>query len=100
MTSSEPPNLPEDEPASGPASGKVDPDLAMQLDLASGAAQRVVVTFREPPGADAIADLGLLPAGPNMAVGTLEPAAIQRLAERPDVVRVSWSPPPRLFNLD
>jgi hypothetical protein len=35
-----------------------------------------------------------------MATGNLEPAAILRLAERPDVARVSWSPPPRLLNLD
>jgi hypothetical protein len=95
---SEPPT--EDEPAASPASSKIDPDLAMQLDFDAGAAQRVVVTFREPLEADAVTDLGLLPAGPNMATGSLEPAAIQRLAERPDVVRVSWTPPPRLLNLD
>jgi hypothetical protein len=90
----------EDQAARSPGSEKIASDLAMQLYLRSGASQLVIVTFSEPPGADTMLDLGLAEAGPTMGTGTLDPAAIHRLAERPDVVRVSWSPPPRLLNLD
>jgi hypothetical protein len=88
------------EPTRHSASDKVAPSLLMQLDIEPGASQVVIVTFSEPPGADAMLDLGLSEAGPTMGTGTLDPAAIHRLAERPDVVRVSWSPPAHLVNLD
>jgi hypothetical protein len=88
------------QPARPPESGKIASDLAMQLYLQPGAPRLVIVTFSSPPGPDTMIDLGLTEAGPTMGTGTLEPAAIHRLAERPDVVRVSWSSPPRLLNLD
>jgi hypothetical protein len=90
----------EDQPARSPGSGKIDSNLAMQLHLQPGAPLLVIVIFSRPPGPDTMDDLGLAPAGPTMATGTLDPEAILRLAERPDVVRLSWSPPPRLLNLD
>jgi hypothetical protein len=89
-----------DEAPPSATSGKISSDLAMQLYLQPAASQLVIVTFSSPPGTDAMVDLGLSEAGPTMGSGTLEPAAIRRLAERPDVLQVSWSPPPRLLNLD
>jgi hypothetical protein len=90
----------QDEPARHPVSGKFTPNLLMQLDTEPGASQQVIVTFSEPPGAEAMADLGLLETDPTIGTGNLDPAAIHRLAERPDVLRVSWSPPAHLVNLD
>jgi hypothetical protein len=90
-----PPTEPEPSPSRG--ADKISPDLAMELDLQPGATLPVVVTFREPPGDETMADLGLLQGGPTTGAGSFDAEAIHRLAERPDVILISWTRPPRLL---
>jgi hypothetical protein len=44
-----------------------------------------------------MADVGLLQGGPTTGAGSLDAQAIKRLAERPDVIQISWTRPPRLL---
>jgi hypothetical protein len=89
---------PEDAHLQPPLSRKIAPDLALQLDRHPGASQHVIVTFGDPPGSDAMDDLGLLEAGPTIGAGKLNPTAIHQLAERGDVLLISWSAPPELLS--
>jgi hypothetical protein len=87
-----------DAPEPPPSSRKIAPDLAMQLARYPEASQHVIVTFGDPPGSEAMDDLGLLEAGPTIGAGKLSPTAIRELAERSDVALVSWSAPPVLLS--
>lgn len=76
---------------------KIAPDLAMQLELGPDRPHAVIVTFRDPPGPGAMAELGLLEGSPTTGSGSLDAEAIRELAARDDVLQISWSAPPRLL---
>ena len=73
----------------------VDADLAADLKRSETTAVAVQVTFRAQPAAEELARLGLRAAfthGPAVTFGELSPAAILRLAARPDVLRIARAP--------
>jgi hypothetical protein len=87
--------------ASAPArSNRIRPDLAIRLERFPSTPQPVIVTFSTPPGTEAMAELGLLEGAPTTGAGSLTAEAVEALAERPDVIEIAWSAPPRIMHLD
>lgn len=78
------------------ASDKLNPALVGQLSARPDAAHPVTITFSSPQEADAVTALGLAGEGLT-AYGELTRAAIDALAERPEVARIEYRPAHRAF---
>jgi hypothetical protein len=78
------------------APNRMDPRLRLQLETEPDTPVRVSVWFSSLPAAAELVGLGLLPTAENPAVGQLDPAQIETLARRTDVVEVTLRPRPTL----
>lgn len=73
----------------------IDVELERKMEAAGDRPVAVVVAFRESMAAPALASVdlyALFARGGATAYGRLVPDAIRRLAMRPDVVRIRWTP--------
>lgn len=97
MTAYDPPPPPAPDPPPSPApadpyGGKVDFELAEDLEVAPEERHRVAVWFRDVPGLPVLAELGLVETTDNPAVGFVDRHQIATLAGREDVERINLRP--------
>jgi hypothetical protein len=76
---------------------RIDAVLRTRLESDPSQLRNIAVEFTELPGDDELAELGLAVTGVNPAIGMADAQGVRRIAERPDVVRISLEPESELF---